>query len=340
MTTVQDFFSSNEISGALTPEQAAQLLELPNQGDTVSATEPADAPASAPAQGTTPAPTAEPNTTTTDEATTQAEPTADNAVILAKDGKHVIPFDKLAEARESAQQAAAERDAAVRRAAELQAQLEAAQRQPAAEQAKPAEAVDLQALRDAHYEALQAGDKDEALKLGNQIDAEIQRQAEERALQRMAERTAQQQANAAAEALQRVAADAKARFPALDEASPNANPEAIEFVVWKRDALIAAGQAPEKALAQAVEKADALFRLSNGQAAARAPDPKGAAAAAAAAIAAAKQTTPATLSDIPGGKPAGQSLEVQMASKSGPEMLDVMQNMTRDQIEDFLNRTI
>jgi len=49
---------------------------------------------------------------------------------------------------------------------------------------------------------------------------------------------------------------------------------------------------------------------------------------------------PATLSDIPGGKPAGQSLEVQMANKSGPEQLEVMQNMSKEQIEDYLNRTI
>ena len=86
MTTVQDFLSNNEITGALTPEQAAQLLELP-QGDTVTTTEQADPPVSAPAPEPSPA-VAETNTTTkTDVA---EDLSADNAVILAKDGKHII----------------------------------------------------------------------------------------------------------------------------------------------------------------------------------------------------------------------------------------------------------
>ena len=88
MTTVQDFLSSNEITGALTPAQAAQLLELP-QGDTASA-EQADPPVSAPAPEPSPAAT-EKNTTKTDPA---EDLSAENAVILARDGKHTIPFDK------------------------------------------------------------------------------------------------------------------------------------------------------------------------------------------------------------------------------------------------------
>lgn len=333
MTTVQDFLSSNEITGALTPAQAAQLLELP-QGDTASA-EQADPPVSAPAPEPSPAAT-EKNTTKTDPA---EDLSAENAVILARDGKHTIPFDKLAEARESAQQAAAERDAAVRRAAELQAQLEAAQR-PAAAPAPQAEStVDLKTLRAEHIAALVSGDDDKALELAEQIDAEVQRLAEERIMQRLANDRAKDQATAAADTLQQTAADLKAKYPALNETSPNADPEAIDFVVYKRDALIAAGELPHKALEQAVAKAASLFKW-NGQPAAAQPGQRDAAAAAAAAIAAAKAPTPATLSDIPGGKPAGLSLEAQMATKTGPEMLDVMQGMNREQIEDFLNRTI
>lgn len=332
MTTVQDFLSSNEITGVPTPEQAAQLLELP-QGDTASA-EQADPPVSAPAPEPSPA-AAETNATQTDD----ADLSADNAVILAKDGKHTIPFDKLQEARESAQQAAAERDAAVRRAAELQAQLEAAQRPAEAPAPQAESSVDLKTLRAEHIAALVSGDDDKALELAEKIDAEVQRLAEERIMQRLAADRAKDHATAAAATLQQTAESLKSKYPALNETSPNADPEAIDFVVYKRDALIAAGELPHKALEQAVEKAASLFKW-NGQPAAAQPAQRDAAAAAAAAIAAAKAPTPATLSDIPGGKPAGLSLDAQMATKSGPEMLEVMQNMTRDQIEDYLNRTI
>ncbi len=342
MTTVQDFLDTNQVTGALTPEQAAQLLELPHEGDTVDETETASAPAPAPAQpDTSPAVDVESNATKTD-----AEPanlTADNAAILAKDGKHLIPFDKLAEARESAQRAAAERDEAQRIAAELQAKLEAASRQPEvtqteAKDTKPAEVVDLKALREQHYEAIQAGDKTLALELGEKIEAEVVRRAEAAAAQRVTQREQETAAQAAAAALQRVATEAKAKYPALDEAGDKADQDAIDFVVSKRDALIARGEAPHKALEQAVAKAAELFKW-NGQAAPQ-PSPKDAAAAAAAAIANAKTTTPATLSDIPGGKPAGQSLEVRMASMNAAEMVELMESLTPEQREDLLNRTV
>ncbi len=339
MTTVQDFLDSNQVTGALTPEQAAQLLELPHEGDTVDSTETASAPAPAPAQpDASPAVDTESSTTKTDP--DPADLTAENAAILAKDGKHLIPFDKLAEARESAQRAAAERDEAQRLAAELQAKLEAASRQqpPAEPQAKTPEAVDLKELREQHYEAVQMGDKALALELGEKIEAEVVRRAEAAAAQRVAQREQEREAQAAADALQRVADDAKARYPALNEAGDKADQDAIDFVVSKRDALIARGEPPHKALEQAVAKAAELFKW-NGQAAPQ-PSPKDAAAAAAAAIANARTTTPATLSDIPGGKPAGQSLEVRMASMNAAEMVELMESLTPEQREDLLNRTV
>ena len=339
MTTVQSFLDTNEITGALTPEQAAQLLELPPEGDTVDETETASAPAPAPAEpDPSPAVAIEDNTTKKDA--DPADLSAENAAILAKDGKHLIPFDKLAEARDSAQRAAAERDEARRLAEELKAQLEAVSKPqpeaPKAEAPKP-EAVDLKELREQHYEAIQMGDKSLALELGEKIEAEVLRRAEAAAAQRLAAERAQEQAAQAATELQRVAAEAKAKYPALDETGDKADQDAIDFVVSKRDSLIQRGTAPHKALEQAVAKAAELFKWS-GQAAI-AP-PKDAAAAAAAAIAAAQAKTPATLSDIPGGKPAGQSLEARMASMNGPEMLELMSGMTRDQIDELLNRTV
>lgn len=338
MTTVQHFLDTNEITGALTPEQAAQLLELPHEGDTVESTETASAPAPAPAQPEpSPAVDGESNTTKTDAET---DLTAENAVILAKDGKHIISFDKLTEARENAQRAAAERDEAQRLAAELQAKLEAASRQPEVKQpeAKAPEAVDLKELREQHYEAVQAGDKTLALELSEKIEAEVVRRAEAAAEQRVTKREQALEAEEATKALQRVATEAKAKYPALDETGKQADQDAIDFVVSKRDALIQRGTPPHQALEQAVAKAAELFKW-NGQPATA--NPKDAAAAAAAAIAAAKTTTPATLSDIPGGKPAGQSVEARMEAglMSGIEMAELMERMTPEQREELLNRT-
>lgn len=339
MTTVQDFFASTEITGALTPEQAAQLLELPNQGDTVTETEQASAPAPAPAEPE-PSPDDGASNSTTKTEASEADLSADNAAILARDGKHIIPFDKLTEARDNAQRAQAERDEALRRAAELQAQLEAAKRQPSQAQATPSpESADLAALREQHYEAVQMGDKAQALELQGQIEAEVLRRAEAAMVRRMESQREQADEAKAAEEMQRVATDAKAKYPALDEAGTKADPDAIDFVVHKRDSLIAQGEPPHQALAKAVAKAAELFRW-NGQQAAPQPGQRDAASAAAAAIAAARAPTPATLSDIPGGKPGGQSLESRMDTMNGQELIEMMSGMNRDQIEDLLNRSV
>ena len=327
MTTVDQFLSTIQIDGALTPEQAAQVLDLPQEGDTAPVADLADAPASAPA----PVAAEETTTTTTDpDPETKPDPEADpeaEPAILAKDGKNLIPFEKLAEARESAKRAAAERDEALRRAEELQAKLDAAAgKEPTAEPEKGTTIADLRRER---YNALLDGDLERAIQLEEKIEDAVQAQ--------------RQQVETAAAAFARVAQEAKVKYPALDLEHEQADKDAIDFVVLKRDALIVQGKPAHEALAKAVEQAAKLFRWSDGQATAPTPtpDPKAAAAAAAAAIAQAKAPVPASLSAIPGGKPGALSALEQMAGKaSGPELLQVMENMTPEQIEAFLNRSL
>lgn len=329
-TTVDEFLSTTQIAGALTPEQAAQVLDLPQEGETAPVADLADAPAPAPA-----VPAAETTTTTNDKPEQEPEP-----AILAKDGKHLIPFEKLTEARESAQTAAAERDEALKRAAELQAQLDAAKQPQQPPNAEP-EKIDLAALRRERANALLDGNVDKVIELEEKIDAEVQRAADEKAALRMKEEGA---AATQAALMARVAEDARGKYPALDHTSDKADKEAIEFVVFKRDSLIVQGESPDKALAQAVESAAKLFKWSNGQPAETSepkPDPKAAAAAAAAAIAAAKAPVPASLSAIPGGKPGGLSALEQLAGKaSGPDLLQAMDGMSKTQIEEYLNRSL
>ena len=180
--------------------------------------------------------------------------------------------------------------------------------------------------------------------LDEKIEAEMARAAEEKAYARIkaeaaAAEAAAAEAAAAAEqaALAKAAAEAIAKYPVLDHTSDKADEEAIAFVRSKRDSLIAKGETADKALTQAVARAAELFRWSDGQ-----PAPtRDAKAAAAAAIAAAKAPTPASLSAIPGGKPGGLSALEQLAGKAtGPELVAAMENMTPDQIEAFLNRSI
>lgn len=329
MTTVDHFLSTAEIiDGALTPEQAAQVLDLAQEGDTAPVADLADAPASAPA----PVAAAEPTTTTTTEPGPETKPDPETdpeaePAILAKDGKNLIPYEKLAEARDSAKRAAAERDEAIRRAEELQAKLDAAAKEPAV--TEPEKVSTIADLRRERYNALLDGDLDKAIALEEKIEAEVQAQ--------------RQQVETAAAAFARVAQEAKDKYPALDLASDKADKDAIDFVVLKRDALIVQGKPAHEALAKAVEQAAKVFRWSDGQAPAPSPspDPKAAAAAAAAVIANAKAPVPASLSAIPGGKPGGLSTLEQLAGKaSGPEMLQVMENMTPEQIESFLNRSL
>jgi len=328
--TIDQFFSTTEITGgALTPEQAAQVLDLAQEGETAPGADLAGAPAPAPAAAEA-----------TDEPKPDPEPKDDEPAILAKDGKHLIPFEKLAEARDSAQKAALERDQALQRAAELQAQLDAAKQPPAPKD----DPVDLKALRRERYEATLDGDVEKVVALDEKIEAEMARAAEEKAYARIkaeaaAAEAAAAEAAAAAEqaALAKAAAEAIAKYPVLDHTSDKADEEAIAFVRSKRDSLIAKGETADKALTQAVARAAELFRWSDGQ-----PAPtRDAKAAAAAAIAAAKAPTPASLSAIPGGKPGGLSALEQLAGKAtGPELVAAMENMTPDQIEAFLNRSI
>lgn len=125
-----EFFQANQVDGKITDQQAMQMLFLP-EGDTAQAdsgvpdaeevTKPEDQKATS-----QPEPADKPADPPATETPAQADPVAQ--VILAKDGVHTIPFEKLTEAR-----AAEQHWKEV--AAQMQAQLEAAQKQPPAAQA-------------------------------------------------------------------------------------------------------------------------------------------------------------------------------------------------------------
>lgn len=111
-TTQAEYFQEHAASGDLTDAQMAELLSLP-EGDTttlmVESGKPDPAPVAAPA---------EPQSTST--STTTQDPA--NPVVLAKDGVHTIPYEKLVEARDGEKHWKAQAEAAQQQLAALQAQ--------------------------------------------------------------------------------------------------------------------------------------------------------------------------------------------------------------------------
>jgi len=108
-----DFFDANQVDGVLPTDKMLGLLFAgePAAPEPEPAPEPAEPAAAAPAE-----PASEP-------APKEPEPAAD-PVILAKDGVHTIPFEKLVEARTEASTAKTALEEQIRKNAELQAALD------------------------------------------------------------------------------------------------------------------------------------------------------------------------------------------------------------------------
>ena len=157
MTTTQqtEFLQQHAQDGVMTPEQAAQFLELV-EGDTGTklpdtSSVPSAAPADA-AASTGQAAELEPSKNAGElPPPSDVQPDPANTVILAKDGKHTIPYSKLEEARQAEQAARAAAQAAQNELAALRAQAE----QRAAAGAAPTAADNASALV---VKALETGD--------------------------------------------------------------------------------------------------------------------------------------------------------------------------------------
>ncbi|MDR6453900.1 hypothetical protein [Variovorax paradoxus] len=358
MTTSNDFFQNNEITGALTPQQAAQLLELAS-GDTsfgldyggapastTAAAAPASAPAAAGGAGTNtsapaPAPAATPAAA---PAAASAEPDATNAVVLAKDGKHTIPYEKLVQAREGEQHWRAQAETAQRQLTELQAQ---AQQRADAGQAPTQtdnQVAAAQAAIDKGVDPAIFGDfSEEALAKGIQmlVVQQVQEQVQAHVGKAMAPYQQQQQLSAR-----------EAHYDAIYKAHPDAGSlaESAELQQWigaqpsylqptLRGVLEKGTSAQVVELFNDFKKATAApaAAAATGKSQAAAADPK---AAAQAAIAAAAPAVPASLSDIPGGRADALSPHERLAAMDPVSMADAMQGMTPAQIDAFLNRSL
>ena len=340
-TTQQEFLQTHAQDGVMTPEQAAQFLELV-EGDTgTTLPDTSSVPGAAPADAAASTdPTAElkpsKNEPGTQAPAAEIEPDPANTVILAKDGKHTIPFAKLEEARRNEQAARAAAQAAQNELAALRAQAE----QRAAAGVAPTAADNASALV---VQALETGDVDPAIfgdfsegAMAKGIATLIQ-QGFTSLRQELEPLKAQHQTS-----------EVEKHYGAIYQAHPDADSiaESQELESWiaskpsftqtaYRAVLDPQGNGTAK---DVIELFSAFKKESGATQATNAPtnvDPK---AAARAAIANAQQQVPSSLSDFPGGRAGATSRMEALDALSPAALADALEALPQAQRDLYLSR--
>ena len=317
----------------LTAEEAAQVLDALDEGDTgvlddgtqegseapdaaaddaASGGEDAEAPADGKEQS---APEA------SKEGATEGDGT--DAVVLARDGKHTIPYEKLQEARQGWQQASAQVQALQQQLDALKAQQQGApQGEPAAQDEEEGAGDGDEIFGDFSEEALKAG---------------IEKLVQQRVAAAIAPYAAREQQSAQAAHEQAI----YAKHPNADSivqskefaAWVNAHPAPARAALWNTFDVKTGGSA-----AEVIEELDAYAQSSGKQS--PTPTPSAARNAAKSAIARTQAEPPSSLSSIPGGRVDGRDLFARMDEMSGEELYAATENMTSEQMEQWLARAI
>ena len=316
-TTQAEYFQANAVDGELTAAQMMELVQLP-EGDIASAST-ASANSSVPAAASD-ARTQKP--TDTQSTTAATAPTdAQAQVILAKDGVHTIPFEKLVEAREEGKhwkaQAQAAQDALAALQAQADARADAGKAATATDKAVEAASAAIEAgadpdlFGDFSEEAIRAGVKKLVAEQTAALRAELAR--EFAPIKQAAEVNEVEQARNLV----------LSKHP--DAASIAESAELDQWVQSKpafvRGAYqqVITGGTP----AQVVDLLDA-FKAETKPATANA----GTEAAAAKAIANAKTRSPSSLSDIPGGVAASTNPAEGLADASAQELISKFESLS------------
>ena len=334
-------FDYTTIEGALSPEQAAAALAA-GEGDTSAELENGGTPDAATvtddAAATDGDNKAKPDAAATGEdagTTTEAGDPA-NAVVLARDGKHTIPYETLVKHREGEQHWKAQAEAAQQQLAELQAQAQARADAGTAPTTTDNMLATAEAAIESGADVGIFGDfSEEALAKGIATLVEQQVQARvSAALEPLATKQAKDAAAAHYDAIYSKHPDADSIAQSTEFAAwVNAQPSAVRNAYWGLFDPHTGGTAQE-----IVEVFDAF--KGTGTPNPNTPAAADQKAAASAAVAAAKATPPASLSSIPGARVEGASELDRAADMSGPDMLEATKNMSPAQIEAWLDRQI
>ena len=349
MTTQSEFFQEHAVNGELTDAQMLQMMNLP-EGDTSALLESGMPAATESAKAT---PDGEQGTTNEaeNESATTPEPEPEKTpVVLAKDGVHTIPYEKLAEAREGEKHWKAQAEAAAAELAALKQQAE--QRAEAGEaptqtdkalafaQEAIAQGVDPSFFGDFSEEALAKGvDKVVELRL-NEREQAIEKRVQERVEAALA------QALGPIQQKQQIDA-AQSHMSAIYAAHPDADSiaESKELADWI-EAQPSFARAGFKAVLQQGTTAEVIeffdtFKQATGKAAQQnTPEQSDVSAAAKAALAIAKAQVPTSLSEIPAGSKAHHDEAQALMEMSDSNALNSFMGKSPEQIRALLERAL
>lgn len=173
----------------------------------------------------------------------------------------MIPLGRFNEVNERAKQLAAQNQQLL----DALTRSNAAPSQPA-EAAPPAvdPSLTLKEKRAEYHQMLMNGDEEGALRVQEEVDQLVEDRATARALEQFRQEKAQETRNAELSSFQQTVAEIQAAYPQLDSSSAQADPDAIMFVVAKRDALMQQGHSPADSLRQASDAAARVFGLESG----------------------------------------------------------------------------
>ena len=325
----------DENGGKLTPELAAQLIDQELHGDT--APNPAE-------EGSQPATTQEQEQANTPNAEPQAQQqpdesqlNADNAVVLAKDGKHTIPFERLADARKGEQEWKQKFEDAQSELAKLQADAQQRIENGQAPTTQDNQAAIAQQAIEQGVDPAVFGDfseKELAAGIQKVVDMRVAAMVDQRLKDALA--PLQQQQALSVE---------QAHFTEIFTAHPDAESivESKEFTDWMNVQPGITKGAYETVLnggtASQVVELLGLYKSEN-QSTQQAAEPDAVKVAAQQAVKNAQTQVPHSLSDLPAGSPAGVSRDERIANMTPAQMIEEMSTWTEEQREQYLNRRV
>lgn len=338
-----EHLTTNIDANADQPNLGASLLEAALFGETAEpAAETGSVPATTPEDVKADAGTASPEATPSEpvEPTPVTEPTppveenADNSVVLAKDGKHTIPFERLQETREQVQQY---KQQVEQLTAQLAAQQAPGNTQVAQQNAAVAEALIEASGNNADVMAMFGDFSEEGIAKG--VNALVNQRVSEQ-VQVMID-----QALAPFKQQQHMSAEQQ-HFAYIESTHPDYEsiPESQEFQAWKdaQPGFIrsAYDDVLNKGNAEQVVELLSLYKSQNSVSQkAEAPAPTQAMVEKAKqAVQNAPSKVPHSVTDLPAGSPAGLSADERLSNLSGPELLAEMENWTPDQVEAYMSR--
>jgi hypothetical protein len=324
------------------PNLGASLLEAALFGETAEPTAESSVPATTPEEVKADAGTASPEPTPSepvepppaDEPTPPVEENADNSVVLAKDGKHTIPFERLQETREQLQQY---KQQVEQLTAQLSAQQTPGNNQVAQQNAAVAEALIEASGNNADVMAMFGDFSEEGIAKG--VNALVNQRVSEQ-VQVMID-----QAIAPFKQQQHLSAEQQ-HFAYIGSAHPDYEsiPESQEFQAWKDAQPSFIRSAYDDVLnngkAEQVVELLSLYKSQNSVSQkVDTPAPTQAMVdKAKQAVQNAPSKVPHSVTDLPAGSPAGLSADERLSNLNGPELLAEMENWNPDQVDAFISR--